>query len=119
MKFAKEICIIFGFTMAGEIFNNILPLPVPAGVYGLFLLLGALCLKLIKLEDLEATGNFLLDTMPMMFIPVSVGLIRSVEEIKSFWFPFTVISVVSTLLVMIVTGKVSESVIKKSQKGEE
>ena len=119
MRFIKEICIIFGFTMAGEILNNVLPFPVPAGVYGLFLLLAALCLKIVKLKDLEATGNFLLDTMPMMFIPVSVGLLESVEEIKAFWFPFLAITVISTVIVMTVTGKVTDLVIKKSQKGED
>lgn len=119
MKFAKEICIIFGFTMAGEILNKILPFPVPAGVYGLFLLLASLCLKLVKLKDLETTGNFLLDTMPMMFIPVSVGVMQSVEELKAVWFPFLVISVVSTVIVMAITGKTAELVMKHDQKGEE
>ena len=53
MKFIKGITIIFGITMIGEFFNVLLPLPIPSGVYGLFLLLGALCLKAVKLEDVE------------------------------------------------------------------
>ena len=36
MKYVKECLIIFGITLAGEVLNGILPLPVPAGVYGLF-----------------------------------------------------------------------------------
>ena len=42
MKFAKELSIILGISLLGEIFNKLLPLPVPAGVYGLFLMLGLL-----------------------------------------------------------------------------
>lgn len=61
MKYVKECLIIFGITLAGEVLNGILPLPVPAGVYGLFLLLFLLCRGILKLEDVEATGNFLLD----------------------------------------------------------
>ena len=38
MKHLKAIAILFGITMAGEFLNTILPLPVPAGVYGLFIL---------------------------------------------------------------------------------
>lgn len=117
MGLVKEICMIFGFTVAGEMLNLILPFPVPAGVYGLFLFLGALCLKFVSLEDVEHTGNFLLDTMPMMFIPVSVGLLERVEEMKAIWFPFLVITLISTIVVMTVTGKVSDLIIKKNQKG--
>ena len=58
MKYIKESAIIFGITMIGEFLNKLLPLPVPAGVYGLFLLLLLLCTKVLKLEAIEATGNF-------------------------------------------------------------
>ena len=46
MKYVKEIVIIFGITMVGELLNKFIPLPVPAGVYGLFILLGGLSWKL-------------------------------------------------------------------------
>ena len=81
MKYIKESAIIFGITMIGEFLNAILPLPVPAGVYGLFLLLILLCTGLLKLEDIEATGNFLLDIMPILFIPVVMGVTGKVTEL--------------------------------------
>ncbi len=111
MKYVKESAIIFGITMIGEFLNKLLPLPVPAGVYGLFLLLILLCTGLLKLEDIEATGNFLLDIMPILFIPASVGLIESYETMKAILIPLVVISIVSTLVVMGVTGKVTELMI--------
>jgi len=49
MKYVKQSSIIFGITMAGELLYTLLPLPVPAGVYGLFLLLAGLCTWIIKL----------------------------------------------------------------------
>ena len=66
MKLIKECAIIFGITLVCEGLNFLLPLPVPAGVYGLFLLLILLCSGILKLEDVEATGNFLLDIMPIL-----------------------------------------------------
>ena len=118
MKYIKESAIIFGITMIGEFLNAILPLPVPAGVYGLFLLLILLCTGLLKLEDIEATGNFLLDIMPILFIPASVGLI---DEMKAILVPLIVTCLVSTLVVMGVTGKVTELMVavlkKKDAKG--
>ncbi|MFR5601588.1 MAG: CidA/LrgA family protein [Lachnospiraceae bacterium] len=119
MKFMKELAIIFGVSMVGELLNVILPLPVPAGVYGLFLLLILLCTNVVKLEDVERTGNFLLDTMPLMFIPVCVGLMESFSQVKAVLVPLAVISVVSTVAVMVVTGKVAELVLHRKEKKHE
>lgn len=116
MKYVKQICIIFGITMVGELLNACLPLPIPSGVYGLFLLLLCLCTKLIKVSDVEDVGNFLLDIMPMMFIPVSVGLIDSYGAMQEILIPLVVISMVSTIVVMIVTGKATELIIRITEK---
>lgn len=118
MKFLKEIAIIFGITMVGEILNEWIPLPVPAGVYGLFLLLGLLCAGMVKLEDVSETGNLLLDVMPVMFIPAAVGLIEKFEELKAILIPLVVITVVSTFFVMTVTGKTTEFVLRHHKKEE-
>ena len=72
MRYVKQIGIILGITLAGEILNHVVPLPVPAGVYGLFIMLAALMCGAVKLESVEGTGNFLMDTMTMMFIPATV-----------------------------------------------
>ena len=111
MKYVKQSCIILGITMAGELLRALLPLPVPAGVYGLFLLLAGLCSGVIKLEAVEETGNFLLDTMPLMFIPVTVGLMEDYPALQAVAVPVVAISAVSTVVVMAVTGKVTEFLI--------
>ena len=120
MKFIKGITIIFGITMIGEFLNVLLPLPIPSGVYGLFLLLGALCLKAVKLEDVEEPGGFFLDTMPLMFIPAGVGLMNSWDVMESVLIPLTVITAASTIFVMAVTGKTAQRIIRKNrQEGQE
>lgn len=118
MKYVKEIAIIFGITMVGELLNQWIPLPVPAGVYGLFILLGLLCSGKLKLSDVEATGNLLLDLMPLMFIPAAVGLIEKFEELRAILLPFVVITVASTFIVMTITGKTTEFVLHRQKKEE-
>lgn len=121
MKYVKQICIILGITLAGELLNQLLPLPVPAGVYGLFLLLAALISGAVKLEQVEETGNFLMDIMSMMFIPATVGIISCAEEVKAVLVPFLIIIAVSTVLVMTVTGKMAQWMMnrkKPEEKGE-
>ncbi len=108
MKYVKQIGIILGITMAGEILNRVLPLPVPAGVYGLFILLAALISGVLKLEQVEGAGNFLIDTMAMMFIPATVGIMKCADELKAVMAPFLIIISLSTVAVLIVTGRMAQ-----------
>lgn len=112
MKYVKQVAVIWGFTMAGELLHSVLPLPVPAGVYGLFLLLGALVAGVVRLESVEGTGNFLMDTMTLMFIPAMVGLMEYAAQIREVLIPFAIVIAVSTVAVMVVTGRVAETVIR-------
>ncbi|MEY8337429.1 CidA/LrgA family protein [Lachnospiraceae bacterium 62-35] len=118
MKYVKEIGIIFGASLAGELLNRILPLPVPAGVYGLFLLLAALLTGLVQVKQVDCTGGWLLDTMPVMFVPVSVGLMQSFGELREVLVPFVAISFLSTVAVMAVTGLAAEWIIRKKDRQE-
>ena len=119
MKYVKQIGIILGITMVGEILYQVLPLPVPAGVYGLFIMLAALMSKAVKLESVEGTGNFLMDTMTMMFIPATVGIVECIGEVKAVLVPFLLIIAVSTILVMIVTGRMAQWVMQSKEAKEE
>lgn len=104
MNYLKEIMWIAAFTFVGEVLNNLLPLPVPAGVYGMLLLLFALMIGIVELPDVEGAGNFLLDMMTMMFLPAAVGIMSVTDILGPVLIPYVVIVVVSTILVMAVTG---------------
>lgn len=117
MKYVRQIGIILGITLAGEFLNQILPLPVPAGVYGLFLMLAALMSGVVKMESVEGTGNFL--TMSMMFVPATVGILECADELKAVLIPFLIIIAVSTVVVMIVTGKVAQFMMESAEKKKE
>ncbi|MBE6003576.1 MAG: CidA/LrgA family protein [Lachnospiraceae bacterium] len=116
MKYVKEIVWIIAFTFIGETLNALLPLPVPAGVYGLCLLLLSLCTGLVKLSDVETTGNFLLDTMTMMFIPAAVGIMSVTDILMPVLLPYIVMIVISTIAVMTVTALVASAILKHKEK---
>ena len=118
MKLVKEAAIIFGVTMVGELLYTLLPLPVPAGVYGLFLLLFLLLCGAVKLEQVEKVGMFFLDIMAMMFIPATVGIIESKDILMQVALPYTVIIALTTDIVMAVTGKTAQFLIGKMAKKE-
>lgn len=119
MKYVKEIMWIIAFTFLGELLNTLLPLPVPAGVYGMILLLIALVTGIVKLPEVEGAGNFLLDTMTMMFIPAAVGIMSAIDILFPVLLPYLVIIVVSTVLVMIVTGLTATAILRRSESKED
>ncbi|MCD8180384.1 MAG: CidA/LrgA family protein [Firmicutes bacterium] len=121
MKYIYQLFIIMLVTFAGEMLHHFIPIPVPASIYGLIVMLILLCTKIIKLENIEKTSDFLIEIMPLMFIPGGAGLITAWGELKGILLPVSVITVVSTVAVMAVTGKVTELVMKfdKRKRGKE
>ena len=77
MKYLRQFCIILLVSALGEGLHILLPLPVPASVYGLVLMLGALASGILKLEQVEEAADFLVEIMPVMFVPAGVGLLEA------------------------------------------
>ena len=80
----------------GEILHAVLPLPIPASIYGLVLMLALLMTGALKLDAVEDAGKFMIEIMPVMFIPAGVGLMESWGELKAVLVPVLVITLVST-----------------------
>ena len=116
MKYILQFEIIIAISAVGEMLNRIIPLPIPASIYGMVILFTALCTGLIKLSAVKETGKFLIYIMPMMFIPATVGLLESWSVMQEFLTAIIVISLVSTVLVMVFTGHVTQFIIKLKNK---
>ncbi|QHI72471.1 CidA/LrgA family protein [Aminipila terrae] len=116
MKYLKQFSVILFITFLGEILKTVIPLTVPASIYGLVLMLIALQTKLINLDHVQDTGAFLIEIMPVMFIPAAVGLMDSWEILKPICAPIILITVVTTLIVMVVTGRVTQFIINMERK---
>lgn len=112
MKYFRQFGIILAVTFIGEILKYIIPLPIPASIYGLILMLIVLKAKIISLEQVKETGTFLIEIMPLMFIPAAVGLLVSWDVLKDICIPVIIITILTTVIVLIVTGKVTQFMIK-------
>ncbi len=120
MKYIKQFLIILLISFIGEGLNYLIPAPIPASIYGMVILFVCLCTKVIKLDDVKDTGLFLIEIMPLMFIPAGVGLMKSWGVLKPLLIPVLVITVVSLVAVMGISGRVSQSIIKgKKSKAKE
>ncbi len=116
MKHLKQFCIILAFSFAGEILNKVIPLPVPASIYGIILLFVCLETGIVKKSDVKGAGTFLIEIMPVMFIPAAVGLLESWDIIKPSCIQFIAVTVISTFVVMAVSGKITQYVIRRGKK---
>ena len=99
--------------------NKLLPLPVPAGVYGLILMLIFLMRGLIRLDEVEVAGDFLLETMSIMFLPAAVGIMTVTKLLLPVLLPYTVIIFFSTFLVISVTGLSAEFILRRTESKED
>lgn len=116
MKYFRQFGIIMLITCIGEGIKFFLDFPIPASVYGLCLMMLCLVTKVVKLEMVEDAAVFLIEIMPVMFIPAGVGLLTSVNELKEMLIPVLIITPVSTIIVMAVSGRITQRLLGRKRK---
>ena len=100
-----------------EILAALVPLPIPASVYGLLLMLAALGLKIIRVDQVKQASSFMVGILPILFLVPAVGILSLWAELKAFLLPCLLAAVPVTVLVMAASGLVTQWVQKKRGKG--
>jgi len=118
LRYIRQFGVILAISFVGEILHAILPLPVPASIYGIVLLFFCLELKVVPVSAVREASSFLIEIMPIMFIPAAVGLMDSWQMIRGALVPYLVITAASTVLVMASAGRAVQFVMKLSKKNE-
>ena len=118
MKFTKQFGVILAITFIGELLRFLIPLPIPASIYGLVIMLIVLKAKIVKLEQVKDAAAFLIEIMPLMFIPAAVGILVSWESLKDILVPVIIITVTTTIIVMAVTGRITQFTIRMEKRKE-
>ena len=108
MKYIFQFARITAFCLAGEVLAAVLPLPIPASVYGLLLMVAALRTGLLKLDKVRDTGLFLTGIFPLLFVPAAAGVMELGSQLLDLLLPAVLAIVPITALVMAVTGMVAQ-----------
>lgn len=119
MKYVKQFLIILFICFLGELCRYLIPLPIPASIYGLVIMLASLMTGILKDEQVDETALFLVDIMPVMFIPAGAGLLISYNALRPHLTAIIIITVVTTIIVMGVTGMTAQAVINRRNRKEE
>lgn len=108
VKYIFQFARITAFCLAGEILAAVLPLPIPASVYGLLLMVAALKTGVLKLDQVRETGLFLTGIFPLLFVPAAAGVVELGSQLMDLLLPAVLAIVPITALVMAVTGMVAQ-----------
>lgn len=104
VKVLRQFGTILVILLVGEAIRMASGINIPGTVIGMVILFLLLLTKMIKLENIELISKFLLDHLAFLFVPAGVGLISSLDVIGRAWFPIMMIVIISTILVVGVTG---------------
>ena len=115
MNYLKQFTLILGVCLLGEVLRYLLPLPVPASVYGLVLMLVFLLTGLVKLEQVENAADFLIGIMSPMFIPAAVALMDQFAALRAILLPFFIICFVGLVTTLGVTGQVTQFFLQREK----
>lgn len=116
MRYLFQFGRILAFCFAGEVLHAVLPLPVPASVYGLLLLLLALCFGIVRPEQVRETGLFLTGIFPLLFVPAAAGVMELWAELGVMLLPAVIAIVPVTVLVFAAAGRTTQALIRRKEK---
>ena len=116
MKYVFQFARIMGFCLAGELLRALLPLPIPASIYGLVLLVAALLTGLVKLEQVKQAADFLTGIFPLLFVPVVAGVMEIWDLIAGNLLPIAIAAVPVTWAVMAAAGMVTQKIMEVGKK---
>ena len=118
MKYIKQFLIILIMAVLGGVLNWLIPLPIPATVWGMLLMFIALMTGLVKLDQVEDTADFFMGIMPMLFVPLAVGLMDTWQILADYAMPIIIIVVASFFICYAVTGKTADIIISRSSRAD-
>ena len=115
MKYLYQAGIIFLFTFLGEALATFIPFPIPAAIWGLLLLFLALCVKLVRVEQIKECSGFLAALLPVLFVAPTVNLMEQAKALLGSLPAVIVIILISTFLTFLVSGRVTQGLLNKKK----
>lgn len=111
----RQSAIIFGCLFAGELLVYFTHIKIPSSIIGMLLLTGLLYFKVLKLQHVKAMSDLLVQNLAFFFIPPGVAIMLYFDVIRNEILAIGVSSVLSTLIVLAVTGHVYQKLKKNDE----
>lgn len=118
MGLVFEFGVILAVCLAGELIHAVLPLPVPASIYGLCLLFVLLMTGVVKEKHIARAAGFLLSIMTLLFVPAAVGILAVWDEVRRMLLPLAIAIIPMTAAVMALTGLSVQAAKRRGGRGK-
>lgn len=115
-SFLHQVLVISIILLISRIIQSLVPIPMPASVIGLVLLFILLCTGIVKLGQVESVGTALTNNIGFLFVPAGVSVINSLGVLSTSPFLILGLIIVSTILLLVCTGLVSQLIMKATER---
>lgn len=116
MKYLSQFLLITAFSLAGECLQRLIPVTIPASVYGIILLFAALNLGLVKVEQVKDAGGFLSSILPILFVSPVIGILENWTQIKGSVLSIFLLSALTTVMTFAISGKIAQWICGKENR---
>ena len=115
----RQCFILFGCLALGELIVRTTGATLPASIIGMLILTLLLNPPVVKLEWVRGLTDFLIANLGFFFVPPGVALMLYFDLIKAEILPIALATLLSTIIVLIITGHTHQAVSKGENKVRE
>ncbi|MGQ9008957.1 antiholin-like murein hydrolase modulator LrgA [Bacillus stercoris] len=109
--FLTQAFIFAVIMLVSNMIAAIVPIPIPASVVGLVLLFLLLCLKVIKLEQVETLGTSLTSLIGFLFVPSGISVMNSLGVMQQYGLQIVLVILLATIILLGATGLFSQLIL--------
>lgn len=102
IQLVRSIVILYIILLLGNLISHYIPVGIPGSIWGLLLLFLGLTTRIIRLEWIYLGSSLLIRYMAVLFVPVSVGIIKYYDLLVSQWKILLIPNILSTFLTLFI-----------------
>lgn len=114
-SYGRGFIILFICLWVGNLISSVLPIVIPGSIIGLLILFFLLAFQLIPTRWVRNGCNLFMRYMTILFIPAAMGIMDNYIYLIHSWAPILISSIVSTFVVMIVIGWLTQRMFTRSE----
>ena len=102
IQLVRSLVILYIILLLGNLISHYIPLGIPGSIWGLLLLFLGLTTRIIRLEWIYLGSSLLIRYMAVLFVPVSIGIIKYCDLLVSQWKILLIPNILSTFLTLFI-----------------
>lgn len=119
LKYLKQIAYIFVICIAGQFVSNLIGGVVPGNVLALVILFLLLLMKVIPLDSIAHTADFILANMAFFFIPATISIFFEYRSFAENFIKLLVVCLLTTILTSLSAGLTVKYILKYQRRRKE